>query len=490
MTYSYDDLHRLTYAAATKTGGLRTYRQQFSYDALGNFTYKSDQGTYQYNGNQGASYANPHAVTTIDGRNALTYDRNGNLESAGKQIFYTWDYNNRLRQANAGGLIVIYDYTSDGERVRYNRGFSQTISPTRFYSVSTTSGIEKHVFAGNMVLATIKGMGQQAQIYYDHTDHLSGANIVTHESGNIVERLEYYPFGSILLDTAPLQERRKFAGHEYDLETGLSYMTARYYDGAKGRFFSQDPIYLEVGSSAFTKKWNNNWRDIKSNELNDSYDQFDRLRKDKVAKTALREYLSNPQHLNSYSYVTNNPLKYIDPTGEWEVHLNFLETNLGLGGEAGNSWTIGFASDGIFGVSTSFHGGGLAGVDASIGISAGYSNAKTWGDTLGIGQYVTAGGKILGGGSVTTNFSDGKYTGTDVGIGLGARGVPPIPVAFSGGVTKTFPAYQGNASGIANGFKNVKNNVTNTVNKTANTTVNTVKQGWQKTTNYFKKIGR
>ena len=476
LTYSYDDLHRLIWASAIKAVGGGIYDQQYAYDALGNITVKSDEGNYIYGGNQGQNVANPHAVTGIV-RNGQTlsfsYDQNGNIELIGNSILYSWDYNNRLASANNGGVIINYGYASDGTRVSYSTGTSVTIYPTKFFNASGNV-FEKNIFAGDMPIATIKGTGQQADVRFAHTDHLTSANVVTDMGGTVRESLDYYPFGAVRFDSAPTVERRKFAGHLYDLETGLSYMNARYYDGAKGRFFSQDPIYLEAGSSAFTKKWNNNWRDTKLNEHNDRYyDQFDRLREDKEDKTALREYLSNPQHLNSYSYVTNNPLKYVDPTGEWEVHLNFLETNLGLVGEAGNSWTLGFASDGTFGLSTTHHDGVLVGGDASIGISAGFSTAKTWRETLGKGQYVTVRGEFIGGVDVTTNYSNWKYTGTDVGFGVGKG------IGVSVGETNTYSASQGNAAGIATGFKNVKNKVTNTVN-----------QSWEKTTNFFRRIHR
>ncbi len=61
-----------------------------------------------------------------------------------------------------------------------------------------------------------------------------------------------------------------FAGHRYDRSTGLIYMGARYYDPALGRFISPDPTVPELG---------------------------------------------NPQSLNRYSYVENNPVTFIDPYG-------------------------------------------------------------------------------------------------------------------------------------------------------------------------------
>ena len=114
--------------------------------------------------------------------------------------------------------------------------------------------------------------GGSSKTYYVHTDHLTGSNAITDEDGYVVQVLDYYPFGDIRLNDnyASFDEKRKFTGHEHDDETDLEYMLARYYNGNVGRFISRDTF---EGS------------------------------------------LDDPQSLNKYSYTRNNPLIYIDPTG-------------------------------------------------------------------------------------------------------------------------------------------------------------------------------
>jgi RHS repeat-associated protein len=69
--------------------------------------------------------------------------------------------------------------------------------------------------------------------------------------------------------------------------TGLEYFGARYYDGSTGRFLSEDPVFLAIGTD----------------------------------QGQLEQILKDPQALNSYAYARNNPLKYIDPDGKtfWDV---------------------------------------------------------------------------------------------------------------------------------------------------------------------------
>ena len=88
--------------------------------------------------------------------------------------------------------------------------------------------------------------------------------------------MDYFPFGAIRLDekSGTFDEQRKYIGQEYDKETGLDYLNARYYNPRAGIFISQDPMF---------------W----SEKIN----------------------LSNPQEYNSYSYAANNPIIKSDPTG-------------------------------------------------------------------------------------------------------------------------------------------------------------------------------
>ena len=109
---------------------------------------------------------------------------------------------------------------------------------------------------------------------YYHMDVLGSVVAASNDSGALLWRKEYAPFGEQLDSTAE-QEKLAYTGKRHDDVTGLTYFGARYYDPHLGRFMGVDPVgFIE----------------------------------------------SNPTSFNRYAYVNNNPYKYVDPDGEF---LNF-----------------------------------------------------------------------------------------------------------------------------------------------------------------------
>jgi RHS repeat-associated protein len=157
--------------------------------------------------------------------------------------------------------------------------------------------------------------------------------VVTDSTGAIIETADYYPYGSIRLDTGSFKEQRKYIGQEYDNETSLSYLNARYYDGNRGQFISQDPVFLNPEGQG---------------------------------KEIFTAFLTDPQTQNSYSYARDNPITLKDPDGKWtkgQVEgVNYLYDN-------SPAWR--YAMDNP--VKT----GAIIGVGAGLGFVAGASVATT-----------------------------------------------------------------------------------------------------------------
>ena len=112
---------------------------------------------------------------------------------------------------------------------------------------------------------------ENLQFYY-HADHLGSTSYITNLDGEVVQHVEYVPFGEVFIE-----ERNNtwntpylFNAKEFDEETGLYYYGARYYDPRLSVWMSVDPRSEE------TPSW------------------------------------------SPYRAFFNNPITFTDPNGEWE----------------------------------------------------------------------------------------------------------------------------------------------------------------------------
>ena len=133
-------------------------------------------------------------------------------------------------------------------------------------------------------------VGPQAQWLL--SDHLGTPRMVFDQTGSLAnaKRHDYLPFGEELIglglrSTTSLgysgsnDVRQQFTQKERDVETGLDYFGARYFSSTQGRFTGVDPAAIK------------------------------------------KRQLINPQDLNRFAYVANNPLAYIDPNGEEKIKV-------------------------------------------------------------------------------------------------------------------------------------------------------------------------
>jgi RHS repeat-associated protein len=118
-----------------------------------------------------------------------------------------------------------------------------------------------------------------AKTRYVHPDQLGSTNVVTDENDNLVQTLDYYPYGATRISSATsTNERRKYLGQFAD-DSSLNYLNARYYDSNRGQFVSEDPSFL----------------------------------------SADKALLADPQNLNAYSYSGDNPITFIDSKGDYPI---------------------------------------------------------------------------------------------------------------------------------------------------------------------------
>jgi len=278
--YGYDDLYRLT-SASTTVASSTPFSHIYTYDALGNILSMTGQGTYLY---PETGYMNPRAVGEIGNGVASTtyaYDNNGNITGIDSDT-YTHDFRNRLSGSVVNSADTLYEYDHTVQRVAKGNGTATTTYPTKYYNL-TSATTTKHVFTPNgELIATLETVGATTTKHFTHPDHLGGTNVVTNDEGEVVQSLDYYPFGSDRINTGTFSEQRTFIGEEHDTESNLNYLNARYYDAGRGQFMTQDPVFINLGVDERTE-----------------------------------QVLMDPQLHDPYGYGRNNPLKLKDPEGEF-----------------------------------------------------------------------------------------------------------------------------------------------------------------------------
>ena len=319
QAFAYDDLDRLTRAALTASGGAVLEDIAYAYDAIGNLRSKGGI-IYAYDDPQ-----HVHAVSsTSDGRN-YTYDANGNLLSDGLRSF-TYDYDNRpvriaVRQPNSQMIpelrvgVAEFTYDAAGKRVKkVTASGGKTLYVGGLYEENRLSKV-RHIYAGGLLIASSDNRGRT---YFLHGDNQSSTVATSDGSGRSAGSASYRPFGSLRSNTIPTEVNELYTGQVLDAETGLAFYNARYYDPELARFLSPDAIV--------------------SSPL-------------------------DPQSLNRYSYVTNNPLRYTDPTGNWRVNfrmgpIRFEASNKGVVigvGIVTLGYNNGTATIGVYGVELSYN---------------------------------------------------------------------------------------------------------------------------------------
>ncbi|MBI3886999.1 MAG: VCBS repeat-containing protein [Opitutae bacterium] len=353
--FTYDGLDRLTSHALNAAAPVTT-----AFDAAGNITTKSDVGGYTYGVGAG-----PHAVTTA-GPNNYSYDANGNM-LAGANRTIDWTSFNQVKKITQGSLSTEFSFGGGHERVKQVRKTGSTVTDTTIYvgslyeKVTTTAGTlveHKHYLmapTGRIAVvtqSTAAGSLQANTTRYFHTDGLGSITAVSDEKGAVLKRYAYDGWGKQstlftasgggVTNTAPTT--RGYTDHEMLADFGLIHMNGRIYDPILGRFLSADP----------------------------NVDGAD-----------------DAQGFNRYSYVSNNPLFYTDPTG----HLKFWKDVLGpivqfvatvyfgpLGGAL-----VGLTIDGWKGAVQGFAsgiGGGLFG-RVGYGFASGFSGSLLNGGSIG-----------------------------------------------------------------------------------------------------------
>jgi RHS repeat-associated protein len=270
QTFTYDQLNRIISAGTLSTTGTYCWGYQFSYDAWGNLL---NQAAWTPNYNA-CSQSNMATVTPDSGNhiNAFSYDASGNALGDG---LYSYTYDGESQMKTAAG--VTYSYDGDGRRV------AKVASKLYWYgsggeilAETDSSGnlLNEFIFFGGKRIGIAPVSGPR---FYYVEDMLGSSRFMAKPTA-ICYDADFTPFGGErAYSNTCTQNNYKFEGKERDTETQNDDFGARYYTWRFGRWLSAD--------------WSS------------------------VPVAVPYANLTNPQTLNLYAMVSDDPESFADLDG-------------------------------------------------------------------------------------------------------------------------------------------------------------------------------
>jgi RHS repeat-associated protein len=282
-------------------------------------------GLYDLNGNRLAYDSSAYAISSTSNRllsvsgainRTYSYDNAGNPTSDGTATF-TYNDAGRMVSATKASVTTTYALNALGQRVKKTNSGASTYfvydEAGHLVGEYNTSGnlIQETVWFGDTPVATLRPNGGGVNLFYVHTDHLNTPRRVSRPSDNaVIWRWDSDPFGTTTAnqdpdgDSNPFAYGLRFPGQYFDTETGLHYNYMRDgYEPAIGRYTQSDPIGLAGG-------------------------------------------------MNSYTYVSGNPINLVDPLGLAEclysISRHTLECKSSNPRPKGRRPSVSISGDGVF----------------------------------------------------------------------------------------------------------------------------------------------
>ena len=397
--HSYDAVgNRLTEATQTETVGIRRVA-----NAQGTVT--ETRGTPQLSGVQNATAKfdelnRLYELTEPSGVSNLTYDNNGNLQTVSKngttQQQFEYDPRDQLRKVkdSVNTEIASFDYDSERRRVSKITNGASVYPEHYVYAgdkvVAEYTGITdyeitkaKYSLGANEIVKANFTQNNEGEKYY-FSDALGSTTALASANATATQKYDYDSWGkSSVVQNLPSNNAIGYTGQRLDNETGLMALGngERYYSPTLARFIQQDSF---TGS------------------------------------------LTNGQSLNRFAYGLNNPLKFIDPSGNEglvaeKIQTTLLKNGSNTGNETvdwwlnfGASFNAGFTYDAF-----NFMTAGLAGAADVMAKDAMNGKTTSFGDAWMRNGYSASTSQIA------TNF---LYYGAGVGQGIKnvAKSLPAI----------------------------------------------------------------
>jgi RHS repeat-associated protein len=282
QAFTYDQVNRIVSASTTATTGTYCWGYQYTYDAWGNLNAQAGSSGYS-----GCSEYTSSA--TAGGNNQLTglsYDASGNTLSDGSYS-YTWNAESQMKTA-AG---VTYAYDGDGRRAaKVGSTLHWYGSGGEVLSETDTSGNtqNEYIFFGGKRVALVPASGS---VLYYAEDMLGSSRVMVESSGTLCYDADFTPFGAERDYTSTCAQNYKFEGKERDPETQNDDFGARKYTWRFGRWLSSDWSAVPVAVPYAN--------------------------------------LTNPQTLNLYAMVADDPESFADLNGHEDAMIQAGKTGSG-----------------------------------------------------------------------------------------------------------------------------------------------------------------
>ena len=335
--YVYDAYGRLTQQQNYDNAGQPAGSSSWSYTPAGDLLYQRDvnaAGTvvqerdYTYDFDN----AHRHLVTSAGGQQFL-HDAVGNqVRRTGTDYpqGQTIDYNEfnmpwHVQGNTQDGRDTYLEYNAAHQRV-VKRGPEKTTiymgdlyecdgpNPAAGATFDCTTHRYKIYGGGKLVAVVTRDAFDQGTTSFVHADRLGSSSLITDQNGNPVENRQFEAFGSSTVDFTATGINSGFTGQEHDAELGLINMGGRLYDPKLSRFITADPYVSRP---------------------------FD------------------PQGMNRFAYVQNNPINATDPSGFEDYGPDAPPSYPGGGGPTGGGgWGGGSDGDGYCSTNGSYYYGG------------------------------------------------------------------------------------------------------------------------------------